>query len=115
MQTNKRKIWDVVFKPNGLEPLTVSKCLIMGISITDHALSKNYNSWVKLDEYVRWDQYQIEYVVIEESRVWIQSQRYTEESLYPTREDAMEFVYNKAKEILDIEETNESPNNKDSE
>lgn len=100
MQTNKRKIGDVVYRPNALEPLAISKCLIVGITITDHAFTKNYNSGIKLDEYTRGDQYQIEYAVVEECREWLLSKRYTEESFYETREQALERVVMKAKEVL---------------
>lgn len=115
MQTNKWKIGDILYRPNGIEPLSISRCLIIWVSISDHALSMNYNSWKKLDEYDRWDQYQVEYVVMEESREWLRTMRYTEESLYTKREDAMEFVYKKAKEVLGIENSDEGSDNQESE
>jgi len=39
--------------------------------------------------------------------------RYTQESLFATREEAMEFVYKKAQEVLGIETTDENSNNQD--
>ena len=71
MQTNKWKIWDTVFKPSGLDPLVVTRCLIVWALLTDHAIAKNYNTWKKLDEYEWWDAHQIDYRVIEEWREWI--------------------------------------------
>lgn len=104
-----------MFKPNWIDPLSISKCLIIWTTITDFALSKNYNSWKRLEEYDRWDQYQVEYVVVEESRAGISTQRYTAESLYIKREDAMEYVIKKAKEVLGIDETtDENTNNQES-
>jgi hypothetical protein len=111
MQTNKWKIWDTVFKPSGLDPLVVTRCLIVWVSLTDHAIAKNYNTWKKLDEYEWWDAHQIDYRVIEEWREWISWAAYSEAALYETREAAMEYVYKKAKEILDIPDTDEPSNN----
>lgn len=112
-QTNRRNIGDILYKPSGLEPLTVSRCLVIWTTLTDFAISKNYNSWKKLDDYDRGEVHQIEYSVIEESREWITWQKYSESSLFDTREWAMEFVYKKAKEILDIQDTDETPNIQD--
>lgn len=113
MQTNKRKIWDVVFKPSALDPMVVNRCLILGITLTDHALALNYNSGKKLDEYVWWEQYQLDYVVMEEWREWLHTMRYTEESLYETHEQAMEFVFERAKEVLGTDNVDENSNNQD--
>jgi len=41
--------------------------------------------------------------------------RYTEESLFSSREEAMEFVYKKAQEVLGIETTDENSNNQNAE
>lgn len=111
MQKNKRNLWDTLYKPSGLDPMVISKCLIIWISLSDHAISINYNQWKKLDEYSRWDQRQVEYNVIEEWREWIKSMRYTEESLYETREEAMEFIYERAKEVLWIEDEKKNESN----
>jgi len=113
MQTNKRKIGDLVFKPSGLDPLVVNRCMVLWVTLTDHALSANYNSWKKLDEYNRGELYQIEYVVMEEWREWLHTMRYVEESLCDTREQAMEFVYERAKEVLGIDNVDENSNNQD--
>jgi len=110
MQTNKRKIGDIVFKPSGLEPLTVNRCMIIGIDLTEFAVTKNYNSGKKLDEYDWWDIHQIDYRVIEESREWLNWSRYSEAALYETREQAMEYVYKKAKEVLGIDEPDGNSN-----
>ena len=115
MQKNKRSIGEFVFKPSGMEPLIVNRCMIVWSTITDHALAMNYNSNKKLDEYTWWEQYQIEYVVMEESREWLRTMRYTEESLFSSREEAMEFVYKKAQEVLGIETTDENSNNQNAE
>ena len=111
MQRNKRSIGEITFKPSGMEPLIVNRCMIVWITITDHTLAMNYNSNKKLDEYTRWEQYQIEYVVMEESREWLRTMRYTEESLFSTREEAMKFVFEKAKEVLGIDNVDENSNN----
>lgn len=114
MQKNKWNIWDVVFKPSGLDPLVVNRCLVLWVTLTDHALAMNYNSWKKLDDYSRWELYQIEYVVMEEWREWLHTMRYTEESLYETRELAMQFVYERAKEVLGIDKEDGSSNDQQS-
>ena len=111
MQTNKWKIGDVVFKPSWLEPLVVNKCLIVGIDLSEFAITKNYNSWKKLDEYERWEVHQIDYRVIEEWREWLSWWRYSESALYSTREEALEYVYKKAKEVLGLNEEDGNPNN----
>ena len=111
MQTNKRKIGDTVYKPSGLEPFIVNRCLIIGIELNEFAITKNYNSWKKLDEYERGEVHQIEYRVIEEWREWLNWARYSEAALYPTREEAMEFVYKKAKEVLGIDKVDGNSNN----
>lgn len=112
MQKNKWNIWDIVYKPSGLDPLVVSRCLIVWISLTDFAISKNYNSGKKLDEYEWWDIHQVDYRVIEEWREWINWASYSELALYETRESALEYVYKKAKEVLDITDEDDSNNQK---
>lgn len=113
MQKNKRKVGDIVFKPSGLDPLVVNRCMILWLTLTDHTLSMNYNSWKKLDDYNRGDQYQIEYVVMEEWREWLHTMKYTEEALYDEREQAMQYVYERAKEVLGIDNTDGNSNNQD--
>lgn len=112
MQKNRWNIWDVVFKPSWLDPLVVNRCLVIWIVLSNHALSINYNSWKKLDEYSRWDLWQLEYSVIEEWREWIKMSTYSEETLYETRESAMEYVYERAQEVLWVTWPNGNSNDK---
>ena len=112
MQTNRRKIGDIVYKPSHIYPLTVMRCLINGVTINPNSFTIN---WKKMDEIIWQGDYSVLYHVVEElhpdspHHLW--TAIYPQTALFETMEEALVFIMKTAKEVLDITDADDTTSN----